>query len=93
VTPYVKLTHITHPAQRWFGSSKRQLKLLVAIQLGHPPIVVILCGSNFPSCPAPPEGPKEYRSAAPPHKLRTGMCQEEYIDAINYILDQRRIRG
>lgn len=78
------------PQRRYVSSSedRKSIKLLVAIQLGKPPIVVHLFGTSYPGQP----DIKAYRDPAT-NAPRTGLTAAEYCDAIDTILLKQPMRN
>ena len=76
------------PPQRTFSGragSRRSLKLLVAVRIGYPTVVIVLTGSSYAGCPALPT----YTTTK--GKAYKKLSSMEYIDALTKMLTQRPV--
>jgi hypothetical protein len=74
------------PPQRLYAgspSTRRSLKLLVAVQLDQPTVVVVLTGSDWAKCP----DLRTYHTAA--GSMAQRMTAQEYCDALAIVLAGR----
>lgn len=84
VVPHIQVSGITHPPQRPYTSSpsvRQAIKLVVAAQLGHKPVVCHLTGTKYEGCP---ELPKYYHPDGTPYSK---MGATEYCNHLNTVFN------